>query len=95
MAEKTEKEKTKVYDFSAIMVESEFDKFQEVDTSKNVGNIIHKNTDDLGIDEIARQIYKEGKVEMTDFQAKVVLAILMNSNLLAFVKEGIKKLFTI
>lgn len=95
MAGKTEKEKTKVYDFSAIMVESEFDKFQEVDTSKNVGNIIHKNTDDLGIDEIARQIYKEGKVEMTDFQAKVVLAILMNSNLLAFVKEGIKKLFTI
>lgn len=95
MTEKTEKEKTKVYDFSAIMVESEFDKFQEVDTSKNVGNIIHKNTDDLGIDEIARQIYKEGKVEMTDFQAKVVLAILMNSNLLAFVKEGIKKLFTI
>lgn len=95
MTEKTEKEKTKVYDFSAIMVESEFDKFQEVDTSKNVGNIIHKNTDDLGIDEIARQIYKEGKAEMTDFQAKVVLAILMNSNLLAFVKEGIKKLFTI
>lgn len=95
MTEKTEKEKTKVYDFSAIMVESEFDKFQEVDTSKNVGNIIHKNTDDLGIDEIARQIYKEGKVEMTDFQAKVVLAILMNSNLLAFVKKGIKKLFTI
>ena len=92
---KKEQETKKVYDFSAITVEVEFDKFQEVDTSKNVGNIIHKNTDDLGIDEIARQIYKEGKVEMTDFQAKVVLAILMNSNLLAFVKEGIKKLFTI
>lgn len=92
---KKEQETKKVYDFSAITVEVEFDKFQEVDTSKNVGNIIHKNTDDLGIDEIARQIYKEGKAEMTDFQAKIVLAILMNSNLLAFVKEGIKKLFTI
>ena len=85
----------KMYDFTAIVVEVEFDKFKEWDVSKDVGNVIHKGTEDLGIDEIARTIYKEGKAEMTDFQAKNILAILMNSNLLAFVKEGIKKLFTI
>ncbi|MBR1463446.1 MAG: hypothetical protein IJ604_08775 [Prevotella sp.] len=88
-----ENQKTKEYDFSAITVEVEFDRFQEMDVSKTVGNIIHKGTDDLGIDEIARQIYKEGKAPMADSQAKIVWAILANSNLLAFIKREINKMF--
>lgn len=91
----TEKEQNmKTYDFSALVAEVEFDKFQEMNVSKEVGNIIHRGTDDLGIDEIARKIYKEGKAEMNEQEAKIVWAILMNSNLLAFVKKEINKLFT-
>lgn len=85
----------KVYDFTTVSVEIEFDTFKEIDASKTIGNIIHKGTDDLGIDEIARTIYKEGKVEMDARQAKIVWAILMNSNLLAGFKKAVNNLFTI
>lgn len=95
MAEKTEKEKTKVYDFTSLEVEEKFDKFVERDLSKPIGNAIHRGTDDLGIDELARKIYRDGKVEMNEEDAELIFAILMASDLLAYVKVTIKKLFTI
>ena len=68
MKKETEKKKEqspKVYDFRKVMFEYEFEKFRETDLSKDLGNLIHKNTNDLGTDEIAREIYRTGKAELT------------------------------
>ena len=59
----------KVYDFTKVMMEVEFDKFEELDLSKDVGNAVHQNTGDIGIDDIAREIYRSGKAEMTEAEA--------------------------
>ena len=44
-------------DFKNLMVEVSFDNFDKVDTAKAVGNIIHANTSDIGLDDVAREIY--------------------------------------
>lgn len=66
----------KVYDFTKVLMEIRFGEFEETDISKSVGNAIHQNTGDLGIDEIARKIHKTGKAEMTDSEANVVSYII-------------------
>ena len=58
------KEETKFFDFTQVEMEVSFDEKMKVDISKTLGNVIHQNTGDLGLDEIARTIYKEGKVDI-------------------------------
>jgi hypothetical protein len=70
------KEKTKVYDFRKVSMEVEFDIFHEVDLRHAFGNAIHQNTDDIGIDEVARKIFKEDTVEISDEDVKVLLLML-------------------
>ena len=73
MSKKNEKKpKVQVYDFRKVMIETEIDSFKELDLSKDLGNEIHSKTSDIGIDEIARKIYHDGKVKMTEEQAKIV-----------------------
>ena len=54
-------QETKFFDFTQVEMEVSFDEMTEVDISKTLGNVIHQNTGDLGLDELARTIYKEGK----------------------------------
>ena len=57
-------QETKFFDFTEIEMEVSFDEKMKVDISKTLGNVIHQNTGDLGLDEIARTIYKDGKADI-------------------------------
>ena len=50
--------------FKTLQVEVAFDEFKELDVAKVLGNFIHANTNDIGLDDVARAIYhSEGEVE--------------------------------
>ena len=70
------KEETKFFDFSEVEMEVSFDEKMKVDISKTLGNVIHQNTGDLGLDEIARTIYKEGKADIPVEYIHVIVEIL-------------------
>ena len=70
------KEETKFFDFTQVEMEVSFDEKMKVDISKTLGNVIHQNTGDLGLDEIARTIYKEGKADIPVEYIHVIVEIL-------------------
>ena len=75
---------TKFFDFTKVMMEVRFDEMMEVDISKTLGNVIHMNTGDIGLDEIARTIYKDGKAEIPVEYIPVIVSILkMPTSLMA------------
>ena len=55
-----EQKEKKFFDFTKVEMEVSFDNVMTLDISKTLGNVIHQNTGDLGLDEVARTIYKEG-----------------------------------
>ena len=57
-------QETKFFDFTQVEMEVSFDEKMKVDISQTLGNVIHQNTGDLGLDELARTIYKEGKADI-------------------------------
>lgn len=71
-----EQKKTKSFDFTQVEMEVSFDVKMQVDISKTLGNVIHQNTGDLGLDEIARTIYKEGKADIPVDYIPVIVEIL-------------------
>ena len=78
--------------FKQISVEVAFDVFQELDIAKQVGNFIHANTSDIGLDDIARTIYhSEGEVEIADEYIPYIKALVSdkNCNMLAAIKKAI------
>ena len=70
------KEETKFFDFTEVEMEVSFDEKMVVDISKTLGNVIHQNTGDLGLDEIARTIYKEGKADIPVGYIPAIVSIL-------------------
>jgi hypothetical protein len=71
-----QKEETKFFDFREVEMEVSFDEKMAVDISKTLGNVIHQNTGDLGLDEIARTIYKDGKADIPVEYIPVIVSIL-------------------
>jgi hypothetical protein len=79
-----QKRETKFFDFTKVMMEVRFDEMMEVDISQTLGNVIHMNTGDIGLDEIARTIYKEGKADIPVEYIPVIVSILkMPTSLMA------------
>ena len=79
-----QKQETKFFDFTKVMMEVRFDEMMEVDISQTLGNVIHMNTGDIGLDEIARTIYKEGKADIPVSYIPVIVEILkMPTSLMA------------
>ena len=79
-----EQKETKFFDFTKVMMEVRFDEMMEVDISQTLGNVIHMNTGDIGLDEIARTIYKEGKADVPVEYIPVIVSILkMPTSLMA------------
>lgn len=77
-------QKTKFFDFTKVEMEVSFDEMTEVDISQTLGNVIHQNTGDLGLDEIARTIYKEGKADIPVQYIPAIVEILkMPTSLMA------------
>ncbi len=78
------KEETKFFDFTEVEMEVSFDEVMKVDISKTLGNVIHQNTGDLGLDELARTIYKEGKADIPVMYIPAIVEILkMPTSLMA------------
>lgn len=78
------KQETKFFDFTEVEMEVRFDEMEKVDISKTLGNVIHQNTGDLGLDELARTIYKEGKADIPVEYIPVIVSILkMSTSLMA------------
>ena len=78
------KEETKFFDFTKVEMEVSFDEMTEVDISQTLGNVIHQNTGDLGLDELARTIYKEGKADIPVMYIPAIVEILkMPTSLMA------------
>lgn len=71
-----EKEERKTYDFTQVEVEWEFDNFRTMDLRQTVGNIIHRNTGDIGTDDIAREIYHTGKAAIDEMRLREIIAIM-------------------
>ena len=79
-----QKQETQFFDFTKVMMEVRFDEMMEVDISQTLGNVIHMNTGDIGLDEIARTIYKEGKADIPVEYIPVIVSILkMPTSLMA------------
>lgn len=79
-----QKQETKFFDFTKVVMEVRFDEMMEVDISQTLGNVIHMNTGDIGLDEIARTIYKEGKADIPVEYIPVIVSILkMPTSLMA------------
>lgn len=79
-----QKQETKFFDFTEVEMEVKFDEMEKVDISKTLGNVIHQNTGDLGLDELARTIYKEGKADIPVEYIPVIVSILkMPTSLMA------------
>lgn len=83
-------------DFSKAKVQFDYEgKPVEADIRKGVGNAIRKGTYDIGVEELARQIYfSEGEVEIPGMYREYILALLVESTLTVPVKEAIKQLLT-
>ena len=78
------KEETKFFDFTQVEMEVRFDEMMKVDISQTLGNVIHQNTGDIGLDEVARTIYKEGKADIPVQYIHAIVEILkMPTSLMA------------
>ena len=71
-----EQNETKFFDFTQVEMEVSFDNVMTLDISKTLGNVIHQNTGDLGLDELARTIYKDGKADIPVMYIPAIVEIL-------------------
>ena len=91
--EQNEKNKRTV-DFTQLSVEVEIDKFETQDISKPLGNYIHQRAEDIGIDDIAHDIYRTGKAEIDDEQASVIVRMVKECNLAPFIRMALVRHIT-
>ena len=91
-----EKMKATTFDFRKVLIEEKFGEFVERDASQALGNAIHQNTGDIGLDEVARAIYKNGKAEIPEMYIPVIVAILRNpeTNMVVSAKLAVIELLT-
>lgn len=83
--------------FKKLSVEVSFDEFKELDVAKLLGNYIHANTSDIGVDDVAREIYhSEGDVEISEQHAADIVTMVTSSQCMfvAAVKKAIVKQLT-
>lgn len=80
--------------FKQLSVEVAFDEFAPWDITKDLGNFIHAHTNDIGLDDVARNIYhSEGEVDIPDEYAPMIESLVMNPQcpLIAAIKKAIVK----
>ncbi len=78
--------------FKKLRVEVAFDEFKELDIARQLGNFIHANTPDIGMDDIAREIYySQGDVEIPEDYAEGIVSMIKSAhcNFLACVKKAV------
>lgn len=82
-------EKKIVLDLQHVKVEQEIDKFKEMDLSKVIGNTVHQMAGDIGLDDKARELYHNGKVEVTVEMRNMIKGLVANSDLVFFIKKAV------
>lgn len=75
-------------DFRKVAVKDVEENKSTVDIAKELGNQIYKKTADLGELETAREIYKNGVVEV-DVEKATILSRYVKEGFLAFVQEAL------
>jgi len=75
-------------DFKTMDIEG---KEQVLDISKELGNTIYRETMDIGELELARKIYLEGKLELSEGEVEIVKTF-MERFFKGFIKEGFYKI---
>jgi hypothetical protein len=78
--------------FKKLNVEVAFDEYRELDLAKELGNYIHTNTNDIGLDDTARAIYhSDGEMEVDDIHAQQIVYMVKSRDcvFLAGVKRAI------
>lgn len=65
-----------------------------VDISKDLGNVIYKQTQDLGELDFAREIYHKGEIDLSIEQIAIVRKYMDAGGFFAFVKEGMEKILS-
>lgn len=75
-------------DFRKIQVKDIEGNNNTVDIAKMLGNAIYQKTADLGELELARDIYKNGEVELTSEQIEIIKNY-VKTGFVAFVQEAI------
>lgn len=78
-------------DFRKIEIEDINGNVSVIDLSKELGNLIYKNTPDLGELEFAQELYKNGEVDIDGAKAEIIRKYVNRSGVLAFVKIAIEK----
>ena len=84
-------EKKITVDLRHVMVEKDIEVYTEMDLSKPIGNIIHQQAGDIGLDDKARELYHNGKADMDEQTAKLMIQIVSQSQLLLFIKQAVIK----
>jgi len=75
-------------DFKTMDIEG---KEQALDISKELGNTIYRETMDIGEVELARKIYLEGEVELSEGEVEIV-KMFMERFFKGFIKEAFYKI---
>ena len=89
MNENEKKNETgKVYDFRKCNEEVNIDVFVESDLSKTLGNYIHRHTNDIGVDEMARELYHKGTITLDEEARKSLIKNIEDSELIISVKNA-------
>lgn len=83
--------------FKNLEVEISFGKFGNLDVTKLLGNHIHLLTNDIGLDDVAREIYySEGEIDIDEHYAKEIVSLVRSNecSMLAGIKKAIIKHLT-
>lgn len=91
MNEEKKEVKMIALDFTHVAVEQNIGEWTDKDLSKVVGNAIHKQAGDIGLDDVARKIYYEGKAEVNEGMARIIKAIIEGSNFALYACQAILK----
>lgn len=83
-------------DFSKVKVQLTFEGSPvEMDIRKMLGNLIHQNTPDIGLDDLARKIYfSEGEIDVPDGYIASIIQI-AESTLNVPAQKAIKELLLV
>lgn len=76
-------------DFRKVEVKDITGKNSVLDISKELGNGIFNETADLGELETAREIYKNGEIEINDPQQAAMLSKYVRTGFKAFIQEAL------
>lgn len=76
--------------FKKLKVEIAFGQFKELDIAEALGNYIHSNTPDIGLDDVARNIYySKDEIDIQPEHADMIVAMVQDKR--CMLVAGIKK----